>query len=116
MIVDSILSALGQKIDGELERLRASCNTIADDVSKSISEPFPSSPGSRYEKLRTHSKWVRGFSFLRDHIDRFEKTHGKPFTYDSSLRSANMMDRWMLSRCQSLIKRLEEKSQPMTSR
>jgi isoleucyl-tRNA synthetase len=39
----------------------------------------------------------------------YERTHGKRFVYDAAApKSENVMDRWILARCQSLIKHVKQ--------
>lgn len=53
-------------------------------------------------------KWVNSFNFYLGQVELFAST-GKTFTYDHDApRSANVMDRWILARCQSLIKLVRE--------
>lgn len=56
--------------------------------------------------------WLNSFRFFLGQAALFEKEHGVAFKYDPhSKRSENVMDRWILARCQSLIKLVREEMQ-----
>lgn len=48
--------------------------------------------------------WYNSYKFFKDAADLFKKENNKDFVYDSSLKSTNVMDRWLLASIQSLIK------------
>lgn len=53
--------------------------------------------------------WLNSFRFFLGQAALFEKENGVAFKYDPhSKRSENVMDRWILARCQSLIKLVRE--------
>jgi len=53
--------------------------------------------------------WLNSFRFFLGQAALFKKTTGKGFKYDAHAPlPANVMDRWILARCQSLIKLVTE--------
>ncbi|KAF8322304.1 hypothetical protein DL93DRAFT_2106240 [Clavulina sp. PMI_390] len=49
--------------------------------------------------------WLNSFRFFLGQVALYEKDNGESFIYDAhAQRSDNVMDRWILARCQSLIK------------
>ncbi|CAK9440027.1 uncharacterized protein LODBEIA_P41270 [Lodderomyces beijingensis] len=52
--------------------------------------------------------WYNSFKFFKDSADLFEKNTGTKFVYDASLKSENVMDRWLLASIQSLIQFIHE--------
>lgn len=53
--------------------------------------------------------WLNSFRFFLGQAALYEKDHGEAFRYDAhAKRSDNVMDRWILARCQSLIKLVRE--------
>ena len=53
--------------------------------------------------------WINSFRFFLGHVNLYKKTTGLEFKYDPhASRSENVMDRWILARCQSLIKLVRE--------
>lgn len=55
--------------------------------------------------------WYNSFKFLKDAADLFKKEQNQDFVYDSSLKSTNVMDRWLLASIQSLIKFIHQEMQ-----
>lgn len=53
-------------------------------------------------------KWINSFRFLQAQADLYETTTGKKFVYNHDApKSENVMDRWILARCQSLIEHVK---------
>ncbi len=53
--------------------------------------------------------WLNSFRFFLGQVTLFKKTTGRDFKYDSNAPlPVNVMDRWILARCQSLIKLVRE--------
>lgn len=52
--------------------------------------------------------WYNSYKFLKDAADLYKKDNGHEFIYDSSLKSTNVMDRWLLASIQSLVKFVHE--------
>lgn len=53
--------------------------------------------------------WLNSFRFFLGQAALFQKDHAEVFQYDAhAKRSDNVMDRWVLARCQSLIKLVRE--------
>jgi len=52
--------------------------------------------------------WFNSYRFLIQNISRYEQLAGSNFVYDpklmSKIENANLMDKWILSATQSLIK------------
>jgi isoleucyl-tRNA synthetase len=57
----------------------------------------------------TFLPWVNSFRFFLGQVALLKKVEGKDFQYDRHApKSENVMDRWILARCQSLIKLVKE--------
>ena len=53
--------------------------------------------------------WLNAFRFFLGHVSLFKKVHGVDFVYNEHAPVPNnVMDRWILARCQSLIKLVRE--------
>ncbi|EPQ57319.1 hypothetical protein GLOTRDRAFT_115301 [Gloeophyllum trabeum ATCC 11539] len=53
--------------------------------------------------------WLNSFRFFLGHAALYRKTYGQEFKYDPHAPvSNNVMDRWILARCQSLIRLVRE--------
>lgn len=53
--------------------------------------------------------WLNSFRFFMGHVSLFKKVHGVDFKYNPHAPVPNnVMDRWILARCQSLIKLVRE--------
>lgn len=53
--------------------------------------------------------WLNSFRFFMGQAALLKKETGKDFFYDgTAAQSSNVMDRWILARCQSLIKLVQE--------
>ncbi|EJD42651.1 hypothetical protein AURDEDRAFT_114918 [Auricularia subglabra TFB-10046 SS5] len=65
--------------------------------------------GVREVVARVLLPWLNSFRFLLGHAALLEKAHGVRFQYQAHLaQSGNVMDRWILARCQSLIQLVRE--------
>src|ERR1700760_2753633 len=61
--------------------------------------------GVREVVSRVLLPWLNSFRFFLGQAALYEKDIGQKFVYDSHApRSENVMDRWILARCQSLIR------------
>ena len=53
--------------------------------------------------------WLNSFRFFIGSANLYKKEHNVDFVYDAHApRSENVMDRWILARCQSLITTVEQ--------
>ncbi|KAF6763074.1 isoleucine-tRNA ligase [Ephemerocybe angulata] len=53
--------------------------------------------------------WLNSFRFFLGHAALYKKVHGEEFVYNAQAHVPNnVMDRWILARCQSLIKLVRE--------
>lgn len=52
--------------------------------------------------------WHNSFRFLVQHIDLFKQTQNYEFRYNPDYKSTNIMDRWILARCQKIIEVVKE--------
>jgi isoleucyl-tRNA synthetase len=53
--------------------------------------------------------WLNSFRFFLGHAALYKKAHGEDFVYNAQAPLPNnVMDRWILARCQSLIKLVRE--------
>jgi isoleucyl-tRNA synthetase len=65
--------------------------------------------GVREVVARVLLPWLNAFRFFLGQAKLYEKITGGAFQYDAhAARSTNVMDRWVLARCQSLIKLVRE--------
>lgn len=65
--------------------------------------------GVREVRSSVIGKWINSFRFFLAQAELYERTHGKHFVYDPAApKSENVMDRWILARCQSLIKHVKQ--------
>lgn len=65
--------------------------------------------GVRETISRVLLPWLNSFRFFLGHVALFKKTHNTDFKYNPHAAvSNNVMDRWILARCQSLIKLVRE--------
>lgn len=54
-------------------------------------------------------KWINSLNFYLGQADLFEETTGEKFVYNPDApKSTNVMDRWILATCQTLIKHVEQ--------
>lgn len=54
-------------------------------------------------------RWINSLRFFIGQAELYERTHGKKFVYNpNATKSENVMDRWILARCQSLIKHVKQ--------
>ncbi|WVO22161.1 isoleucine-tRNA ligase [Cryptococcus decagattii] len=53
-------------------------------------------------------KWINSLNFYLGQVELFEQTTGEKFVYDhNAKKSTNVMDRWILATCQTLIQHVE---------
>ncbi|TFL01593.1 tRNA synthetases class I-domain-containing protein [Pterulicium gracile] len=65
--------------------------------------------GVREVVSRVLLPWLNASRFFLGQANLYAKTHGEDFKYDAHAKlSNNVMDRWILARCQSLIKLVNE--------
>lgn len=65
--------------------------------------------GVREVVSRVLLPWLNSFRFFLGQVNLLQKEEGHLFVYDAhALQSENVMDRWILARCQSLIKLVRE--------
>lgn len=54
-------------------------------------------------------KWINSLNFYLGQVELFEQTTGEKFMYNHDApKSTNVMDRWILATCQSLIQHVDE--------
>ena len=54
-------------------------------------------------------RWINSLRFFIGQAELYERTHGEKFVYNpNATKSENVMDRWILARCQSLIKHVKQ--------
>jgi isoleucyl-tRNA synthetase len=54
-------------------------------------------------------KWINSLNFYLGAVELFDQAIGSKFVYDhDAKKSGNVMDRWILARCQSLIQHVSE--------
>lgn len=54
-------------------------------------------------------KWINSLNFYLGQVELFEQATGEKFVYDHDApKSKNVMDRWILAECQTLIKHVDK--------
>lgn len=54
-------------------------------------------------------RWINSLRFFIGQAELYERTHNKKFIYNpNATKSENVMDRWILARCQSLLKHVKQ--------
>ncbi|PWN50549.1 putative ILS1-isoleucyl-tRNA synthetase [Violaceomyces palustris] len=116
-----VLAADGKKMSKSL-RNYPDPNLVFDKYgADSVRLYLVNSPVVRAENLRFKEEgvkdvissaflpWVNSFRFFLGQAALYKKETGKDFVYDAHApKSDNVMDRWILARCQSLIKLVKE--------
>jgi isoleucyl-tRNA synthetase len=53
-------------------------------------------------------KWINSLNFYMGSVELFDQATGQKFLYDEhAAKSRNVMDRWVLASCQTLIKHVD---------
>lgn len=54
-------------------------------------------------------KWINSLNFYLGQVELYEQASGKKFVYDpEAAKSQNVMDRWILASCQTLIQHVDQ--------
>lgn len=121
IVTGLVLAADGKKMSKSLKNY-PDPNLIIDQYGADATRMFlVNSPIVRGENLRFREEgvrevvsrvllpWLNSFRFFLGQVNLLQKEEGHSFVYDAhSLQSENVMDRWILARCQSLIKLVRE--------
>lgn len=60
-------------------------------------------------------KWINSLNFYLGQVELYEQGSGKKFVYDPEReKSRNVMDRWILASCQTLIQTVDEEMAGMS--
>jgi isoleucyl-tRNA synthetase len=116
-----VLAADGKKMSKSLKNY-PDPNLVLDTYGADATRMFlVNSPIVRGDNLRFREEgvrevvsrvllpWLNSFRFFLGQVTLYKKMTGKEFQYQPHKeRSANVMDRWVLARCQSLIKLVRE--------
>lgn len=115
-----VLAADGKKMSKSLRNYPDPNLLINQYGADAIRLYLINSPVVRAENLRfkeegvkevvasTFLPWLNSFRFFLGSVSLFEKDHGVKFVASKAAKSTNVMDRWILARCQSLIKLISE--------
>ncbi|CBQ72357.1 probable ILS1-isoleucyl-tRNA synthetase [Sporisorium reilianum SRZ2] len=116
-----VLAADGKKMSKSLRNYPDPNLLINQYGADAIRLYLINSPVVRAENLRfkeegvkevvasTFLPWLNSFRFFLGSVSLLEKDHGIKFVYQNKAeKSSNVMDRWILARCQSLIKLISE--------
>ncbi|CDU25686.1 probable ILS1-isoleucyl-tRNA synthetase [Sporisorium scitamineum] len=116
-----VLAADGKKMSKSLRNYPDPNLLINQYGADAIRLYLINSPVVRAENLRfkeegvkevvasTFLPWLNSFRFFLGSVILLEKDHGIKFVYQNKAeKSSNVMDRWILARCQSLIKLISE--------
>ncbi|KAF8236536.1 hypothetical protein L208DRAFT_1357299 [Tricholoma matsutake] len=121
IVTGLVLAADGKKMSKSL-RNYPDPNLIIDQYGADATRMFlVNSPIVRGDNLRFREEgvrevisrvllpWLNSFRFFLGHVSLFKKVSGMDFKYDLHAPvPSNVMDRWILARCQSLIKLVRE--------
>ncbi|KAF9049999.1 tRNA synthetases class I-domain-containing protein [Panaeolus papilionaceus] len=121
IVTGLVLAADGKKMSKSLKNY-PDPNLIIDKYGADATRMFlVNSPIVRGDNLRFREEgvrdvisrvllpWLNSFRFFLGHAALLKKTTGHDFKYDAHAPvPANVMDRWILARCQSLIKLVRE--------
>lgn len=121
IVTGLVLAADGKKMSKSL-RNYPDPNIIIDKYGADATRMFlVNSPIVRGDNLRFREDgvreviarvllpWLNSFRFFLGHVALFKKVNGIDFTYNAHAPLPNnVMDRWILARCQSLIKLVRE--------
>ncbi len=115
-----VLAADGKKMSKSLRNYPDPNLLINQYGADAIRLYLINSPVVRAENLRfkeegvkevvssTFLPWLNSFRFFLASVGLYEKDHGVKFVYDRHQSSTNVMDRWILARCQSLIRLISD--------
>ncbi|KAF8518467.1 isoleucine-tRNA ligase [Gautieria morchelliformis] len=121
IVTGLVLAADGKKMSKSLKNY-PDPNLIINQYGADATRMFlVNSPIVRGENLRFREEgvrevisrvllpWLNSFRFFLGQVNLLRKEEGHAFVYDAHApRSSNVMDRWILARCQSLIKLVRE--------
>ncbi|RXW11587.1 hypothetical protein EST38_g14268 [Candolleomyces aberdarensis] len=121
IVTGLVLAADGKKMSKSLKNY-PDPNLIIDQYGADATRMFlVNSPIVRGDNLRFREEgvrevisrvmlpWLNSFRFFLGHAALYKKAHGKDFVYNAQAPLPNnVMDRWILARCQSLIKLVKE--------
>ncbi|PPQ68420.1 hypothetical protein CVT24_004841 [Panaeolus cyanescens] len=121
IVTGLVLAADGKKMSKSLKNY-PDPNLIIDKYGADATRMFlVNSPIVRGDNLRFREEgvrdvisrvllpWLNSFRFFLGHVALLKKTTGHDFKYDAHAPvPSNVMDRWILARCQSLIKLVRE--------
>ncbi|KAJ3513711.1 hypothetical protein NLJ89_g2792 [Agrocybe chaxingu] len=121
IVTGLVLAADGKKMSKSLKNY-PDPNLIIDKYGADATRMFlVNSPIVRGDNLRFREEgvrevisrvllpWLNSFRFFMGHVALLKKTTGTDFMYDAHAPlPSNVMDRWILARCQSLIKLVRE--------
>ncbi|KAF8997347.1 hypothetical protein BDZ89DRAFT_1148602, partial [Hymenopellis radicata] len=121
IVTGLVLAADGKKMSKSLKNY-PDPNLVIDQYGADATRMFlVNSPIVRGDNLRFREEgvrevisrvllpWLNSFRFFLGQVTLFKKTTGRDFKYDAyAPLPVNVMDRWILARCQSLIKLVRE--------
>lgn len=115
-----VLATDGKKMSKSLRNYPDPMELVSKFGADAVRLYLVNSPVVRGENLRFREEgvkevlssaflpWLNSFRFFLGQVALLKKIHGQKFVYDARApKSENVMDRWILARCQSLIKLVE---------
>ena len=115
-----VLAADGKKMSKKLKNYPDPMEIVGKYGADSVRMFLVNSPVVRAENLRFREEGVRevftnvilkminSLNFYLGSVEMFEESTGEKFVYDHDApKSTNVMDRWILAECQTLIKHVE---------
>lgn len=116
IVTGLVLAADGKKMSKKLKNYPDPLDVVSKYGADSVRLFLVNSPVVRGDNLRFREegvkeiltnvvlKWINSLNFYLGQVELFDQTTGEKFMYDHDApKSINVMDRWILATCQTLI-------------
>ncbi|WVR07005.1 isoleucine-tRNA ligase [Kwoniella sp. DSM 27419] len=120
IVTGLVLAADGKKMSKKLKNYPDPLEVVSKYGADCVRLFLVNSPVVRGDNLRFREegvreiltnvilKWINSLNFYLGQVELFEQTTSEKFTYDHDApKSTNVMDRWILATCQTLIQHVE---------
>lgn len=121
IVTGLVLASDGKKMSKKLKNYPDPVNVIEKYGADSVRLFLINSPVVRGDNLRFREegvrdvlsnvilKWINSLNFYLNQVELFDQQTGGKFMYDHDApKSTNVFDRWILARCQTLIKLVDQ--------
>jgi isoleucyl-tRNA synthetase len=121
IVTGLVLAADGKKMSKKLKNYPDPIGTVEKYGADAVRLFLINSPVVRGDNLRFREegvrdvlsnvilKWINSLNFYLNQVELFDQATGTKFMYDHDApKSTNVFDRWILARCQSLIKLVDQ--------